>query len=67
MSTHLMRKMALAIPFGFLGIASAHASGMNPRFVPRPPQATIESVTGGDPEPTSPKILQRIFAIVHLE
>lgn len=67
MLTRLTQNMALAILFGSLGITQAHASRTNQRFIADNLSVTVQSVTGGDPEPISPKILQVILAILHLE
>jgi hypothetical protein len=67
MSTHLTRKITFAILLGSLSIASARASGTDQRSILHDTQVTFKSVTGGDPEPTSPKIIHILLAILHLE
>ncbi len=56
------RKLTLALTLIALTAPALHASTTTPKsFV-----TAAEGVTGGDPEPTSPNVIQMILAFFHL-
>jgi hypothetical protein len=59
MFKHTVRNLALAITLTALSTSAIHAqaTGSNP---------AVPSVTGGDPEPTSPTVVQVILVILHM-
>jgi hypothetical protein len=67
MSKHLARKLTLAATLTVLSVTAAHASTSNtsPTSTLRS-TVTPDSVTGTDPEPTSPNIIQVILVLLHL-
>jgi hypothetical protein len=56
------RKLTLAATLLALTVSAVHAQSTPPP----PPPVTTDGVTGGDPEPTSPNIVQVILSILHL-
>jgi len=67
MSKHLAQKLTLAVTLTVLSVTAAHGSTSNTPPTSSP-QSTVsaDSVTGTDPEPTSPNIIQVILAVLHL-
>jgi hypothetical protein len=64
MFKHVGRKLMLAASLTALTGTAVHAQTTSPPATPTTP--TPGSVTGGDPEPTSPDILQIIVTILTL-
>jgi hypothetical protein len=64
MFKHFGRKLILAAALTALTGPVVHAQTTSP--TPPPPPTTPGSVTGGDPEPTSPDIIQVILTILFL-
>jgi hypothetical protein len=64
MFKHLGCKLILAATLTALTGPVVHAQSTSP--TPPPPPTTPGSVTGGDPEPTSPDIIQVILTIFSL-
>jgi hypothetical protein len=64
MFKHLGRKLILAATLTALTSSVVHAQTTSP--TPPPTPTTPGSVTGGDPEPTSPDIVQIILTILSL-
>ncbi len=64
MLKHLGRKLILATTLTTLTGPVVHAQTTSP--TPPPTPTTPGSVTGGDPEPTSPDIIQVILTILSL-
>jgi hypothetical protein len=62
MFKHLGRKLILAATLTALTGPVVHAQTTSPT----PPPTTPGSVTGGDPEPTSPDVIQIILTILSL-
>ena len=58
MFKHVARNFTLALTLTGLSTPAIHASTSSP--------ASSTSVTGGDPEPTSPDVVQLILALLHL-
>jgi hypothetical protein len=56
MSKSAMQKLALAAILFASSASAVHAFAQAPAPMPPPPPATPSSVTGGDPEPTSPDV-----------
>jgi hypothetical protein len=67
MEKHLARKLTLAAALTVLSATAAHASTANtfPASTPQP-TVTADSVTGTDPVPTSPDVIQMILAFIRL-
>jgi hypothetical protein len=67
MPKHLARKLTLAATLTVLSATAADASTSNASATSTL-QSTVspDSVTGTDPEPTSPNIIQVILAFLHL-
>jgi hypothetical protein len=67
MKKHLARKLTLAATLTVLSATAAHASTANtsPASAPQP-TVTADSVTGTDPVPTSPDVIQMILTFLHL-
>jgi hypothetical protein len=64
MFKHVGRKFMLAATLTVLTGSLVHAQTTSP--TPPPTTATPDSVTGGDPEPTSPDVIQIILTILSL-
>jgi len=64
MFKHVGRKLILAASLTALTGTVVHAQTTSP--TPPPTTPTPGSVTGGDPEPTSPDIIQIILAVLTL-
>ena len=64
MFKHVGRKLMLAATLTALTGPIVHAQTTSP--TPSPTTATPDSVTGGDPEPTSPDIIQIILTVLAL-
>jgi hypothetical protein len=62
MFKHLGRKLILAATLTALTGPDVHGQTTSP--TPPPTTTTPDSVTGGDPEPTSPDIIQIILTIL---
>ena len=67
MSKHLARKLTLATTLTVLSVTAAQAATSNttPASTSQP-TVTPDSVTGTDPVPTSPDVIQMIFVFLHL-
>jgi hypothetical protein len=67
MKKHLARRLTLAAALTVLSATSAHAATANtsPAYAPQP-TPTADSVTGTDPVPTSPDVIQMILTLLHL-
>jgi hypothetical protein len=67
MKKHLARKLTLAATLTVLSATAAHASlaTTSPGSTPQP-TVTGDSVTGTDPVPTSPDVIQMILFLLHL-
>jgi hypothetical protein len=61
MLKHIARTFALALILAVLSTSTIHAQATS---VPPPPP--VPAVTGGDPEPTSPTVVQTILAFLYL-
>jgi hypothetical protein len=61
MSRLTKRNLIFALALGIAPLAIAHADGTTP-----PPPASPSSVTGGSPEPTSPKVVELVLSLLHL-
>jgi hypothetical protein len=59
MFKHIVRNFALALTLAALSTSTIHAQA------PAPPPA-VPAVTGGDPEPTSPTVVQTILVFLHM-
>jgi hypothetical protein len=59
MFKHIARNFALALTLAALSVSTIHAQAASPSPV-------VPAVTGGDPEPTSPKVVQTILVLLHL-
>ena len=59
MFKHIARNFALALTLAALSISTIHAQATS-----APPP--VPAVTGGDPEPTSPTVVQTILVFLHL-
>jgi hypothetical protein len=59
MLKHIARTFALALTLAALSTSTIHAQATSV-----PP--AVPAVTGGDPEPTSPNVVQTILAFLHL-
>jgi hypothetical protein len=64
MFKHVGRKLMLAATLTALTSPVVHAQTTSPTLPPTTP--TPGSVTGGDPEPTSPDIIQIILTVLYL-
>jgi hypothetical protein len=64
MSKHAFRKLTLVAAITVLAVTRAHAQTSTPP--PPPPPATPNTVTGTDPEPTSPNVIDMILTILYL-
>jgi hypothetical protein len=64
MFKHLSRKLILAATLTALTGPVVHGQTTSPTPPPTTPTPTPGSVTGGDPEPTSPDIMQIILTIL---
>jgi hypothetical protein len=65
MSKKSARKLTLALTLFALTTAGLHASTTPAPVTPTPP-VTANGVSGGDPEPTSPNVVQIILALLQL-
>lgn len=61
MSRLTKRSLVLALALSILPLTVAHADVTTP-----PPPATPSSVTGGSPEPISPKAIEIILSLLEL-
>jgi hypothetical protein len=66
MYKHPARKFALLTVLALVSITAVKAQTNTNPPPPPPAPATPGSVTGGDPVPTSPDIIQMILAVIHL-
>lgn len=66
MPTRINLKLATVIALAVLALPPANASTTTQPQPTSVAPSTPASVTGGDPEPTSPHIIQVILAILHL-
>jgi hypothetical protein len=64
MFKHVGRKLILAVTLTALTGPVVHSQTTSP--TPPPTTTTPGSVTGGDPEPTSPDVIQIILTILSL-
>ena len=67
MFKHFARRLTLAATLTVLSVTAAHAStsSVTPTSTSQP-TVTPDSVTGTDPVPTSPDVIQMILVFLHL-
>ncbi len=68
MYKHVARKVTLALTLSLIVLATPaiHASTNDTTAAPGTSQVTTNGVTGTDPEPTSPNVVQTILILLHL-
>ena len=67
MSKHLAQKLTLAATLTVLSVTAAHGSTSNTPPTSSPQStSTAGSVTGTDPVPTSPDVVEMILVLLHL-
>lgn len=66
MSKNSFRKLTLAVALTVLAATKLHAQASTTTPPPPPPPPIPGTVTGTDPEPTSPNVVDIILTILHL-